>query len=764
VSNTAAKNRINILMVDDSPTNLLALEAVLRAPDRNLIRASSGEDALRYLLDNEAAVVLLDVYMPGIDGLQTAELIRGREKSRDIPIIFLTANTTGQNHLTRGYSLGAVDYIVKPIDPAILRSKVAVFVELFKKNREVKRQAQLLEEKNRELENANLQRLRMLIDLGHELAGEHEPPVVLQRFCQSARRLIDAESVTVAMLNNDGHTFKHFFRCNAKGRVASTGEIQPLIVKALARVTSEGRPLRLDESDDLLLESEPASDSIRSFLGSAILSPSGASGWFYALNRRNADQFTEADEKLAGTLATHVAVAYENATLYAESQHHATELRMEMAVRKQAEEERARLLVREQAARTEAEAANRTKDEFLATLSHELRTPLTAILGWSHLLRTKKLNDAEGARALDTIERNARSQSQLIDDLLDVSRIITGKLQIDRGPVDLARVIDAAYDSVRPAAEAKEIHFEVATDPPQCFVVGDNNRLQQIFWNLFSNAVKFTPRDGHVRVSTSVVDGRVTVSVTDTGIGINPEFLPFIFDRFRQADGSTTREHGGLGLGLAIVRHLVELHNGRVEVESGGKNHGSTFTISLPTAGSEIVRANAIGETILYEPPEPERVSPMRVLAGVKVLVVDDEADSRDLLMTILTRCGSDVRCSDSAADAMQAFQDWKPDLLVSDIGMPNEDGYSLIKRVRRLKSKHARQTPAVALTAYATDEDRLQALSAGFQIHVAKPIEPESFVNSLAAVLDSTNTSKSTPNRTRAASNGNGDKAADPS
>src|SRR6185437_3808961 len=319
------------------------------APDRKLIRASSGEDALRYLLDNDAAVVLLDVYMPGIDGLQTAELIRGREKSRDIPIIFLTANTTGQAHLSRGYSLGAVDYIVKPIDPAILRSKVNVFVELFKNTRQVRRQAQLLKSQNEEIKSANLERLRMLIALGHELAAEHEPQAVLKRFCRSAQRIIDAEEVTVAMLADDEQTPRHFFRCDAKGRIRDKGEIPDVIQKALHRVITERAPVRLDESSNELL-AEADSNSVQSFLGAPIVSASLTRGWFYLLNRRDADEFSEADESLAATFAHHVAVAYENATLYAELQNQTTELRMEMLVRKQAEEERARLLVREQSA------------------------------------------------------------------------------------------------------------------------------------------------------------------------------------------------------------------------------------------------------------------------------------------------------------------------------------------------------------------------------------------------------------------------------
>lgn len=610
-----------------------------------------------------------------------------------------------------------------------------MFVDLYKKTREIKRQAELLEEKNRELESANLERLRMLIDLGHELAAEREPPGVLQKFCYSAQRIIDAEHAAVGIIDHDGQTLRHFFHTNSNRGPAYEGRLPPLIQKLLLPLKTEGSAIRLNESDELLLTAGSDTDWLRSFLAAPIASTSGTSGWFYFLNKRAADEFSEADERLAATLATHIAVAYENATLYAEAQNHTTELRLEMAVRKQAEEERARLLIREQAARAEAEAANRGKDEFLAILSHELRTPLTAILGWSHLLRAKKLERPDLSRALDTIERNARAQAQLIDDLLDVSRIITGKLEIESAAVELAKIIEAALDSVRLAAEAKNIRFEVVTAPISGIVSGDVNRLQQIFWNLFSNAVKFTPEEGLVTVSITDVDCQVRIAVSDTGIGIERDFIPYIFDRFRQADGSTTRAHGGLGLGLAIVRHLVELHHGTVEVESEGKDRGATFTVTLPLA-TDVVLTSDNGQSLLYEHHDFVDSAVSQLLRGVKVLVVDDEADSRDLLMTILKRYGSDVRCSESAAEAMRAFREWNPDLLVSDIGMPNEDGYSLIRKLRKLKSERAQKIPAVALTAYATDEDRIQALSAGFQVHVPKPIEPESFVNSVATIL----------------------------
>ncbi len=727
-----SEEKINILLVDDSPTNLLALESILRAPDRNLIRASCGEEALRYLLDNEAALVLLDVYMPGIDGLETAELIRGREKSRDIPIIFLTANSTGVRHLSRGYSLGAVDYIVKPVEPEILRSKVAVFVELFKKTREIKRQAQLLHEKNLELENANLARLNMLIDLGHELAAEHDPEQVLAKFCRSSRRIVGAEEAAVCVLDAGATSVRHFFHCSKHKETVSVSVIPAIVQRALDRVIVEQRALRLSEADESMLADEIDYDSMQSFLGAPILSASGLSGWFYLLNKTDADDFSEADERLAATLTTQVSVAYENARLYAETESHAAELRSEMAVRKQAEEERAQLLVREQAARAEAELANRTKDEFLATLSHELRTPLSAILGWSHILKNNKLGKADLARGLETIERNARVQSQLIDDLLDVSRIISGKIRIEPRAVDLAVVIEAAIDSVRPTFDAKEIQFETDVEARDCKVLGDANRLQQIFWNLFSNAVKFTPERGKVRVQVREQDFGVKVSVIDTGVGITPEFLPYIFDRFSQADGSTTRVHGGLGLGLAIVRHLVELHHGSVEVESEGEDRGATFTVRLPIAATTRAADN---EFLLAENVLPASA---KIFDGVRILVVDDEADSRDLISTLLTRCGGEVRCSESAAEAIRAFAEWSPDLLLSDIGMPNEDGYSLIRKVRKLRSKRAKQIPAIALTAYATDEDRSLALAAGFQVHLAKPVEPKSLLTSIAAALGS--------------------------
>ncbi|HYY55893.1 MAG TPA: response regulator [Pyrinomonadaceae bacterium] len=733
--------KINILMVDDNATNLLALETILQGPDRNLVKASSGDEALRYLLNMDVAVILLDVYMPGIDGLETAALIRGREKSRDIPIIFLTADSTGNRHIAKGYSLGAVDYILKPVEPDILRSKVAVFVELFKKTEEIKRQAELLHEKNLELENSNLERLGMLIELGQHLAAEHDPARVLEKFCHAARDIIGAEHAGVGVLKEREPTLLYFFRSDAAAEAGKASDPEPQVdSRVFDTLLKERRPLRLSELDlaQQTVNLPATVGAARSFLGAPIFSSAKVYGWLYLTDKIGADEFSEADERLAVTLSTQVAVAYENARLYTEAQSHTVELQQEVAERKQAEEERARMLIREQAARAEAEQANRTKDEFLATLSHELRTPLTAILGWSYLLRTKKFDDDNLFRALETIERNARSQSQLIDDLLDVSRIITGKLRLDVRPIELIPIIEAAIDSTRPAAEAKAIQFEVALDKTASRVSGDANRLQQVVWNLFSNAVKFTPEGGRVEVRLERSDGHAQITVRDTGQGINPQFLPFIFDRFRQADGTTTRKHGGLGLGLAIVRHLVELHSGTIKVHSDGVDKGATFTIVLPlkTAHRRLDTAGAAAETpMLVTGSGNHTFQCAPVLDGLRIMIVDDEADTRDMIAAALKQCGAEVKGCESAAEAMAALQSWEPDLLISDIGMPEEDGYSLIKKVRQLDEQRYGQIPAVALTAYASPEDRIRILSAGFQMHVAKPVEPEELVTIIANI-----------------------------
>ncbi|MBD0388545.1 MAG: response regulator, partial [Nostoc sp. C3-bin3] len=398
--------------------------------------------------------------------------------------------------------------------------------------------------------------------------------------------------------------------------------------------------------------------------------------------------------------------------------------------RKQAEQEREQLLEREQAARADAEAANRMKDEFLATLSHELRTPLNAILGWTQLLRSRKFDETTTSRALETIERNTRSLNQLIEDVLDVSRIIKGTLHLNIHRVKLVPLVETAIDTVYPAAQAKEISINWKFDPELGVVVGDANRLQQVVWNLLSNAVKFTPKGGRVDVQLERIESHVQIRVSDTGVGIAAEFLSHVFERFRQEDSSITRSHGGLGLGLAIVRHLVELHGGTVSAESPGIGQGATFIVNLPMK-AVYVEANTAEQFSSYVDAQ-EVNTYLPKLDGLRVLIVDDEADARHLLTTILGQYGAQVMAAPSASDALLAVQQFRPHILVSDISMPQEDGYTLIRQLRALPTDQGGGIPAVALTAYARATDRTQALLAGFQLHVPKPVNPAE----LAAVV----------------------------
>ncbi len=406
----------------------------------------------------------------------------------------------------------------------------------------------------------------------------------------------------------------------------------------------------------------------------------------------------------------------------------------DITVHKQAEIERERLLAAERAARAEAERIGHIKDEFLATLSHELRTPLNVILGWIHLLTTSRMGPEETAQALEIIRRSARSQTQLIEDLLDMSRIISGKLRMDVQRVELIDIINAAIESVRPAAEAKGVRLVKTLDPRTGPVMGDPNRLQQIVWNLLSNAVKFTPKGGRVQTHLNQAHGHIEIEINDTGQGIPLEFLPHVFERFRQADASTTRRHTGLGLGLAIVKHLVELHGGSVIVLSGGEGRGASFTVSLPILEPEET-ADTHPTQHSTESEMSELISSRPQLAGVRVLVVDDERESRELVRRLLEECDASVVTAASAAEALTILRQSHPAVLLSDIGMPEEDGYALIRRVRQLPAHEGGQIPAAALTAFARTEDRARTLSSGFQMHLSKPVEPSALLAAVASL-----------------------------
>lgn len=405
---------------------------------------------------------------------------------------------------------------------------------------------------------------------------------------------------------------------------------------------------------------------------------------------------------------------------------HVEELSKYIAELKDSEEARSELLLHAERALAEAEAANRIKDEFLATLSHELRTPLTSLLGWASVLRTSQHDEQLLKQGLEAIDRNAQVQAQLIDDLLDVSRIVSGKLHLDVKPLDISLVIQAAINVVRPAAGAKGIALDYYAQPGLGAISGDPARLQQIIWNLLSNAVKFTPAGGAIRVRLEQDGSHARVTVEDTGLGIDPEFLPNVFDRFRQADSSTTRHFGGLGLGLAIVRHLVELHGGTVSAYSQGVGMGSTFSAKFPLVPerTEVLTVGHSGEISRRH---------FRSLNGLRVLLVDDEPESLQMISTVITRTGAEVKSCVSAAEAFETLVQWRPDVLMSDIAMPGEDGYSLIGKVRSLPRDRGGATPAAALSAYARDEDRRRALDAGYQMHIAKPVSSGELITLIA-------------------------------
>ncbi len=401
--------------------------------------------------------------------------------------------------------------------------------------------------------------------------------------------------------------------------------------------------------------------------------------------------------------------------------------------RKRAEKERAQLLAAAQSARADADLANGVKDEFLAILSHELRTPLTSILGWSHLLTEGKLDKKQTARAIETIARNARAQGRLIDELLDISRIITGKLCLDLRTVKLAPLIQAVVDDVRPAADARSINLNAEFNSDIGPILGDPDRLRQIVWNLLTNAIKFTPKGGDVQVRLARKDSHALITVKDSGQGIATELLPHVFERFRQADSSNTRSNGGLGLGLSIVRQLVELHRGTVTAESAGENAGTTFTVMLP-----LPSLHEVPDAAEKTEPKNERDSPateQQSLSGLRVLTVDDERDTRELVTALLTTCGAEVVSVGSATEALDQMKRQRFDLLISDIGMPEVNGYDLIGRIRQLGEEHGGRTPAVALTAYAGIDDRKRALAAGYEMHIPKPFLADELISAVTSL-----------------------------
>ena len=718
-----------ILIVDDDAALLQALPDTILArmgDDVIVDTCESGKLATRKILETDYDAIVTDIKMPDMDGLEL--LAEARKLRPGTPTLLITGH--GEHDLAvQALRGGAYDFIQKPIDRDHFTASLSRAIQSRQLRLQVEDQElalakhatkleQMVEERTRELVEANSAKDRFLLARDQALADAKAAHRRLAILADASRVLVTSLDYTATLEQVARFLVPSFADYCAVNLLAPNGTFRKMAIahadpakevvlqKLYAGVAPDGLPdhhplttvLRTGHSilfADLDSDTQHADYAkihrdlaARSEMIVPLVARGRTIGVMTIGTAESGGSYQEADLELADELARRAALVVDNARLY-----------------------------------SEAQEANRIKDEFLATVSHELRTPLTAILGWAQMLHGGKLDEATAHKAVTSIERNAKSQQHLIEDLLDISRIITGKLRLDVRSVDLAPIIETALDGVRPAADAKGIRLHKILDARAGLVSGDPDRLQQVLWNLLSNAIKFTPRDGRVSVRLECIDSHAEITITDTGQGINTEFLPYIFDLFRQADSTITRMHGGLGLGLAIVRHVVEMHGGTVDAESEGEGKGAAFTVRFPLIGLRPAGESAVVDGI--EAPGPLSFDRAPALQGLHVLVVDDEPETRDLLVTVLSRCGAEVRSSASAQDALDALKAWHVDVLVSDIGMPGEDGYDLIRKVRAMDPACGGRIPAVALTAYARVEDRLRALSAGFQMHVAKPVEP---------------------------------------
>ena len=710
--------RVNLLVVDDRPEQRLALQAVFAELPVNVFQADSGTEALRLLLSHDFALILLDVNMPVMDGFELAAVIRGRPRSARTPIIFVTAATELETQARRGYSLGAVDFVHVPIHPEVLKAKAEVFVDLYRKTEEVRRHA----ERRRELEAKEhrralgeaMTRLASEARQVEELRLAHRRSLVTQKLASATLAINAARSAEEMQLEIARALRESLDAGRALVSVSSEGEwsvargpVAPAGSEALVELLEDeesGAALAslLSREPLRLVEAELASHAV---LGPAVsrLAPEARPTSWISTPIGGREQ-----QRPLGFL---VATDRQGGALDADDESFLSELTRLVSASLQ------EILFRE------AREANRIKDEFLAVLSHELRTPLAAMAGWAHLLRSGELDEAERERAIEVIERNLKIQTQLIDELLDMSRIVNGKLRLDQSAIDPTAVVTAVIEAQLPLADSRSIVLEGDLDGEPSCVWGDPTRLHQVVANLLSNALKFTPRGGRVTVHVRREAAQLEVRVQDNGEGIDPALLPYIFDRFTQAESSTSRSRAGLGLGLTITKRLVELHGGSITADSGGKGLGSCFTVRLPVfdGSPSPIRAEGAGEDHLLE--------------GFEVFVVDDEPDARDLLATALRRAGAQVSAFSTGSEALDALGQHAPHVLISDISMPEEDGYAMIRRLRSRPAEQGGSLPAIALTALADHRDRLQALAAGYQIHLSKPVNFDHLLLATAAL-----------------------------
>lgn len=690
-----AGQKLSILLLEDS------------AADARLVRLALDEGEVDYTWERvetrdefEAAldsdrfhIILADYWLPGFHGVAALEM--ARQKRPHTPFIFVSG-APGEELAIESLKNGATDYVLK----SNLERLVPSVYRALRETRE-RQQRERAEEGLRFLASAttvlsgSLDYEATLSNLVHLAVPFLADCCVVDIFeSEQAPRLVTVAHINHAeesALQDMAQRFPH--ETIAAPRESADEEEARLWgeVQIVHPVEDEWLS-SIARNDEHLLQLQTL--KLHAYLSTPLRAQGRAIGalWMATLQHGSQRSYDAHEAALADELAHRAALAVDNALLYRETQN-----------------------------------AVRARDEFLATLSHELRTPLNAIMGWTQLLQGGELDEETSKQALDTIERNTKAQARLIADLLEVSRIITGKLPLYMAPVELHNVIEAAIEAVRPSAETKKIAIEYSHDPATGLVSGDASRLQQVMWNLLSNAIKFTPRGGYVRVYLDRTESFVRVRVSDNGQGISPEFLPHVFERFRQADSSSTRTHGGLGLGLGIVRHLVELHGGGVQAESAGLGQGATFSILLPLSAVRLEERINAREQIL----ESGCSKSENPLADLRILVVDDQVDARNLLTTVLEHCGAQVQTAASVEEALRVLETQTPDIILSDIGMPDEDGYSFIQQVRA--REHTRLVPAMALTAFARHEDRKRALLLGYQDYAVKPIEPSRLVQLVA-------------------------------
>jgi PAS domain S-box-containing protein len=634
-----------ILNVDDTISSRYTKSRMLRQAGFAVIEAGSGSEALRVVRELMPQLVLLDVNLPDMSGIDVARRIKNDPATRSIPIVQISATYVTEHDQVVGLEGGAEIYLTEPLQAQELATVVRVLLRLHSTERGLLQ----AEARWRSFVESNIVGVVIL---------EHD-------------RLIEANDAFVRMLGYDQQDIR---TQRVTWRDITPPESLAISERAFSELKSTGTVAPFEKE-------YIRKDGSRVWvtLGAAMLGDSENRWMCFALD---------------------------------------------ISERKRAASDREAAFDRERAARTHAEEATRLKDEFLANLSHELRTPMNAIIGWTHLLRSGRLEEAQRTRALESIDRAARSQAQLIEDLLDVSRIVSGKLHMSMQPVDLRSVAESAMESQRLAAQTKGVKLELQPAVEPVTVVGDAGRLQQVVLNLVSNAVKFTPGGGQVEIWVEIEGGEAQVRVRDSGEGIAPEFLPYVFDRFRQADGTSTRKHSGLGLGLAIVRHVIELHGGSAFASSDGKGQGATFVVRLPLAASNAEARKAPIPDVMPG-AAPDRLAG----AGVRVLVVEDDVETCEILSAILDRGGFSYRTTHGAREALELLEDWLPDVILSDIGMPDVDGYEFVRALRARPADRGGRIPALALSAFARGEDRKLAIASGYQAHVAKPVDPADLV-----------------------------------